>query len=114
MPNWTGPILLRSADYLKGLQQLLDRAQRRVVHNTVLIMFALDILPVGKPDALVCARATMWAMPEAASSLYASQFDEASVRDAIGRVMVFIFWLAMFTTDILYNITDRLKSFSRF
>lgn len=85
-PNWTGPILLRSADYLKGLQHLLDRTQRRVVHNSMLVMFALSILPAGRPDGLVCARSTMWALPEAASALYASQFSDASVRDAITRV----------------------------
>lgn len=88
MPNWTGPILLRSADYLKGLQHILERTQRRVVHNAMLVMFALSVLPPGRPDALICARATMWAMPEATSALYASQFSEYSVRERNARVNI--------------------------
>lgn len=95
--NWSGPILLRSADYLTGLQTLLDRTQRRVVHNSMLVMFALAILPPGKPDALVCTRATMWAMPEVASALYASQFSAASVRDVSQRV-----------SDVAYGVSHRI------
>lgn len=85
-PGWTGPILVRSGDYLKGLQRVLARTQRRVVHNAALVMFALSVLPAGRPDALVCARATMWALPEAAGALYAAQFGEADVRERFTRV----------------------------
>lgn len=84
--KWSGPILLRSADYLKGLHSLLAKHPTRVVHNSLLIVFALAILPPGQPDALICTKATMWAMPEVSSALYVAQFSDNSINNAIARV----------------------------
>lgn len=86
--KWTGPILLRSAEYLRGLHLLLEQYPRRVIHNSMLIMFALSILPPGRPDALVCTRATIWALPEVASAIYVAQFSESNVKNAISRVRI--------------------------
>lgn len=78
--------MLRSADYLKGLHILLAKHPTRVVHNSLLIVFALAILPPGQPDALICTKATMWAMPEVSSALYVAQFSDSSINNAIARV----------------------------
>lgn len=84
--NWSGPILLRSADYLRELQGLLAQHPTRVVHNSLLIVFALAILPPGQPDALVCTKAALWAMPEVSSALYVAQFSQQKISGAIARV----------------------------
>lgn len=52
----------------------------------MLIMFAVSILPPDKPDALVCTRATVWALPEITSSLYVAQFTETNINNAVTRV----------------------------
>lgn len=65
---------------------MLEKYPRRVVYNSMLIMFAVSILPPDKPDALVCTRATIWALPEVASALYVAQFSETSINHAVSRV----------------------------
>ncbi|KAJ6638737.1 Tubulin polyglutamylase TTLL5, partial [Pseudolycoriella hygida] len=88
--TWSGPILLRSAEYLKSLQDLLSRHPTRVIHNSLLVAFALTILPPEPPNIFVCTKATMWAMPEISSALYIAQFSNEVVNDVINRAdMIF-------------------------
>lgn len=84
--NWTGPILIRSGSYLKSVQQLIEKYSTRVVHNAVVLLFALGILPENSPNPMVCTKATMWAMPEASSALYTMQFDNRMIHSVIERV----------------------------
>lgn len=84
--TWSGPILLRSAEYLKSLQHLLSRHPTRVIHNSLLVAFALTILPPETPNTFVCTKATMWAMPEISSALYVAQFSDEVTNDVISRV----------------------------
>ncbi|XP_037030087.1 endothelin-converting enzyme homolog isoform X1 [Bradysia coprophila] len=83
--TWSGPILLRSAEYLKSLQYLLSRHPTRVIHNSLLVAFALTILPPETPNTFVCTKATMWAMPEISSALYVAQFSDEVTNDVINR-----------------------------
>lgn len=84
--NWTGPILLRSADYLKNIQHLIFKYPKRVVHNSLLVLFAIGVLPSNIPDPIVCTKATMWAMPEISSAIYIAQFSNHVINSAIARV----------------------------
>lgn len=84
--TWSGPILLRSAEYLKSLHDLLSRHHTRVIHNSLLVAFALTILPPESPNTFVCTKATMWAMPEISSALYVAQFSDEVINDVISRV----------------------------
>lgn len=85
-PNWSGPILVRSGSYLNGLQQLINRHTTRVAHNAILLLFALGILPEETPNAIVCTKATMWALPEVASAFFVAQFAEQPIQSVISRV----------------------------
>lgn len=67
---------------------MLEKYPRRVVHNSMLIQFAVSVLPPDKPDALVCTRAAVWALPEVASALYVAQFTESSITNAVSRVSI--------------------------
>lgn len=84
--NWSGPILVRSGSYLKNIEQLIIKYSTRVAHNAVILLYALGILPANAPNAVVCTRATMWAMPEVASALYVTQYSDKTVRNIIDRV----------------------------
>lgn len=84
--NWSGPILVRSGSYLKNIEQLITKYSTRVAHNAVILLFALGILPENTPNAVVCTKATMWAMPEVASALYVTQYSDRTVQNVIERV----------------------------
>lgn len=64
----------------------------RVIHNSLLILFALAILPPGQPDPMICTKATMWAMPEVSSALYVAQFSDNNINNAIARVSSLLFF----------------------
>lgn len=57
--NWTGPIVVRSPKYLRSLRDLLLSHSNRVIHNSLLLLFALNTLPPGQPTPLVCTKATV-------------------------------------------------------
>lgn len=57
--NWTGTIIVRSSRYLDHLRKLLLSHPNRVIHNSLLLLFALNALPSGYPKPLSCARATV-------------------------------------------------------
>lgn len=84
--NWSGPILVRSGSYLKNIEQLIAKHTTRVAHNALILLFVLQILPDDHPNAAVCTRATMWAMPEVASALYMAQYSDQSIQSVISRV----------------------------
>jgi len=84
--NWSGPIIVRSSDYLRRLRILLTTHQSRVIHNSLLLLFALNALPPGHPSPEICTRATIWAMPEVASALFLAQYPENDVANSIHRV----------------------------
>lgn len=84
--NWSGPILVRSGSYLKSVEQLIAKHSTRVVHNALILLFTLGLLPENVPNAAVCTKATMWAMPEIASALYTSQYSDKTVHDVVERV----------------------------
>nr|XP_029716259.1 endothelin-converting enzyme homolog [Aedes albopictus] len=83
--NWTGPIVIRSPAYLEHLRRLLLAHQNRVIHNALLLLFALNTLPPGRPSPLVCAKATNWALPEVSSALFVGQYSEEVIGHAIHR-----------------------------
>lgn len=57
--NWTGPIVVRSPRYLRSLRDLLLSHSNRVIHNSLILLFALETLPPGQPTPLVCTKATV-------------------------------------------------------
>ncbi|KAM8703690.1 hypothetical protein ACLKA7_008335 [Drosophila subpalustris] len=82
--DWSGPIVVRNADYLRALQAFLTKYPSRVAHNSMLLLSALEILPKDYPNPEVCTRSTMWALPELASALYIAQHSLDS-KDIIKR-----------------------------
>ncbi|KNC34384.1 hypothetical protein FF38_10862 [Lucilia cuprina] len=86
--NWSGPIVVRSSDYLKAVEELLTKYPTRVAHNSMLVLFALGILPQGPPNPLVCTRATMWALPDITSALFIAQHSSDDIRDVIRQTEV--------------------------
>lgn len=86
--NWSGPIVVRSSDYLKAVEELLTKYPTRVAHNSMLVLFALGILPQGKSDPTVCTRATMWALPDITSALFIAQHSSDGIKDVIRRVCI--------------------------
>uniref|UniRef100_A0A182M0N4 Peptidase M13 N-terminal domain-containing protein n=1 Tax=Anopheles culicifacies TaxID=139723 RepID=A0A182M0N4_9DIPT len=96
--NWTGPIVIRSPEYLRQLRKLLLQYQNRVIHNSLLMLFALNTLPPGRPSPLVCTRATNWALPEVTSALFVAQYSEEVMRHAIHR-----------TEEMFENMKQHLK-----
>lgn len=57
--NWSGPIVVRSPSYMRALRDLLLSHTNRVIHNSMLLLFALNALPNGAPTPLVCTKATV-------------------------------------------------------
>lgn len=58
--DWSGPIVIRSPEYLKKLSELLSTSTNRVVHNSLLLLFVMDVLPEGDPPtSLMCTRAVV-------------------------------------------------------
>ncbi|XP_055371753.1 endothelin-converting enzyme homolog [Condylostylus longicornis] len=86
--NWTGPIVVRSSDYLRSVGELIEKHPTRVAHNSLLVLFALGILPQGHPDPFICTKATMWALPEVASAFFMAQFTENDIKDVKYRAEI--------------------------
>jgi hypothetical protein len=84
--NWTGPIVVRSSDYLSSINDLIERHPTRITHNALLVLFALGILPQGHPDAFTCTKATIWALPDVSSAFFMTQFTDNDVKDVKRRV----------------------------
>lgn len=57
--NWTGPIVIRSPAYMRALRDLLLSHTNRVIHNSMLLLFALNALPNGASSPLTCTKATV-------------------------------------------------------
>lgn len=95
--NWTGPILIRSGSYLRGVEQLVAKHSTRVAHNSLIVLFILGLLPVNTPNASVCTKATMWAMPEITSALFTAQYSDETIQSIAYRVSV---RLLFFLSDI--------------
>lgn len=86
--NWTGPIVVRSSEYMKSVQDLLNKHPTRVAHNSLLVLFALGILPYDHPNPIVCTRATMWALPEVSSTLFMAQYSSDVINQVIKRTEI--------------------------
>lgn len=84
--NWSGPILIRSGTYLKSIEQLIVKYSTRVAHNSLIVLFTLGLLPENEPNAAVCTKATMWAMPEITSALFVSQYSDQTIDNIVERV----------------------------
>lgn len=78
--------MVGSTEYLKELQILLAKYPTRVIHNALLVLFVLRILPQDHPNSVVCTRATMWALPDITSALFLSQHTKNDIDDVIKRV----------------------------
>ncbi|XP_058464898.1 uncharacterized protein LOC131438712 [Malaya genurostris] len=96
--NWSGPIVIRSPAYLDHLRKLFLAYQNRVIHNSLLLLFALNTLPPGRPSPLICAKATNWALPEVSSALFIGQYSEEVIAHAIHR-----------TEEMFENMKQHLK-----
>ncbi|ALC47925.1 CG13650 [Drosophila busckii] len=83
--NWSGPIVVRNADYLRALQAFLTKYPSRVAHNSMLLLSTLEILPRDYPNVEVCTRSTIWALPDLASALYIAQHYSDDSKDIIKR-----------------------------
>ncbi|XP_031625122.1 kell blood group glycoprotein homolog isoform X2 [Contarinia nasturtii] len=83
--NWSGPILVRSGTYLRNVDQLVSRHSTRVAHNALIILFTLGLLPENAPNAMICTKATMWAMPEITSALFTAQYSDRTIDTIVER-----------------------------
>lgn len=83
--NYSGPILIKSGGYLRNVEQLV-RQSTRVAHNAVIVLFTLGLLPENTPNATVCTKSTMWAMPEITSALFTAQYSDETIRNVVERV----------------------------
>ncbi|XP_075147207.1 neprilysin-like 16 isoform X2 [Haematobia irritans] len=86
--DWNGPIVVRSSEYMKAMEWLLTKYSMRVAHNSILVLFALGILPQDYPNPKVCTKATMWALPDIASSLLIAQYSASDINEAVKRIDV--------------------------
>lgn len=57
--NWSGPIVVRSPSFMRSLRDLLLSHSNRVIHNSLLLLFALNALPNGASTPLICTKATV-------------------------------------------------------
>lgn len=58
--DWSGPIIIRMPEYIKKLSELLSTTTNRVVHNSLLLLFVVDVLPEeDPPTSLMCTRAVV-------------------------------------------------------
>ncbi|XP_054082062.1 neprilysin-3 isoform X1 [Zeugodacus cucurbitae] len=83
--NWNKPIVVRSPDYIKAIEELLVKYSTRVVHNSMLIIFTLGILPPDTPNPIICTRATMWALPDITSAIFVAHHAGRDLKNAIKR-----------------------------
>lgn len=84
--DWSGPIIVRSVDYFSHLPALLERHQKRVIHNALILLFVLNTLPPTPPSPMTCTKSTIWAMPQVSSALYLTQHPANLTRDNVNRV----------------------------
>ncbi|XP_050338187.1 uncharacterized protein LOC126764541 isoform X5 [Bactrocera neohumeralis] len=83
--KWNNPIVVRSPDYIKAIEELLVKYSTRVVHNSMLILFTLGILPPDNPNPIICTRATMWALPDVTSAIFVTHHSTRDIKNAIKR-----------------------------
>ncbi|XP_058982762.1 uncharacterized protein LOC109613610 isoform X3 [Musca domestica] len=83
--NWSGPIVVRSSEYLKAIHGLLTKYSTRVAHNSIIVLFVLGILPQDRSSPIVCTRATMWALPDMSSALFVAQYSIKNVNAVVKR-----------------------------
>ncbi|XP_054746895.1 endothelin-converting enzyme homolog isoform X2 [Anastrepha obliqua] len=83
--DWNKPIIVRSPDYLKAVEELLLKYSSRVAHNSILILFTLGILPQEYPNPTVCTRATMWALPDITSALFVAHHSNSDLQSTVKR-----------------------------
>ncbi|XP_059219938.1 endothelin-converting enzyme 2 isoform X4 [Stomoxys calcitrans] len=86
--NWSGPIVVRSSEYLKAMEGLMTKYSMRVAHNSILVLFALGVLPQDRPSPSTCTKATMWALPDISSALLMAQYSPADITEAVQRIDV--------------------------
>ncbi|XP_069969132.1 EEF1AKMT4-ECE2 readthrough transcript protein isoform X2 [Bactrocera oleae] len=86
--KWNNPIVVRSPDYIKAIEELLVKYSTRVVHNSMLILFTLGILPPDNPNPIICTRATMWALPDVTSAIFVAHHSTKDIKNAIKRTDV--------------------------
>lgn len=58
----------------------------RVAHNALIVLFTLGLLPEHTPNATVCTKSTMWAMPEITSALFTAQYSDETIQNVVERV----------------------------
>lgn len=98
---------------MKSVQDLLNKHPTRVAHNSLLVLFALGILPYDHPNPIVCTRATMWALPEVSSTLFMAQYSSDVINQVIKRVILFFFNFKFLTISYIFQteiIFDSLKA----
>lgn len=111
--DWSGPIIVRSVEYFSHLPALLQRHQKRVIHNSMILLFVLNSLPPTKPSAMTCTKSTIWAMPQVSSALYLTQHPANVTADNINRVGGELLFLFCFFIKIELNPFFRLASSSK-
>lgn len=84
--DWSGPIIVRSVEYFSHLPALLERHPKRIIHNSLILLFALTTLPPSRPNPITCTKSAIWAMPQVSSALYLTQHPANLTRDNINRV----------------------------
>ncbi|XP_073812271.1 neprilysin-like 16 isoform X2 [Musca autumnalis] len=83
--NWSGPIVVRSSEYLNAINGLLTKYSTRVAHNSIVALFVLGILPQDQSSPIICTQATMWALPDMSSALFIAQYSTKDIKDVIKR-----------------------------
>lgn len=67
------------------MEQLVKQSTR-VAHNALIVLFTLGLLPENIPNATVCTKSTMWAMPEITSALFTAQYSDEKIQHVVERV----------------------------
>lgn len=80
--------MVRCIECFQSLGDVLRSYDKHVIHNGLLILFALHSLPRGFPTQASCAKAVSWAMPEASSALLIEHYSPELLQNAIQRVEV--------------------------
>lgn len=58
--DWDGPIVVRSPEYLKKLSELLTNHPNRIIHNSLVLLFLLDIVSEDVPPTpLMCTHSVV-------------------------------------------------------